>query len=127
MLTTGLLLTCNTIPVCAYKRNPGRDASNRYGPTGKLGNEYEPVSSVTVVRLSPVSVCVIVTSTPGKTAPVWSFTAPLTWAVDCPKTALQVRMQNRIASTTLMPMSLISSPTAVVQLARKAPGTQLPS
>src|SRR5207249_6472074 len=126
MLITGLLLTCNTIPVCAYKRNPGRDASNRYGPIGKFGSEYEPVSSVTVVRLSPVSVCVMVTSTPGKTAPVWSFTAPLTWAVDCPKTALQVRMHNRIASTTFMPMSLISSATAVVQLALQVPGLQLP-
>ena len=67
---TGLLLTCNTIPVCAYVRNPGRDASNRYGPMGRLGSKYEPVSSVTVVRISPVSVCVIVTSVPGNTAPV---------------------------------------------------------
>src|SRR5688572_2944568 len=50
---------------------------------GKFCNIYEPVSSVTAPRLVPVAVCVAVTSAPGRTAPDWSFTEPLIWAVAC--------------------------------------------
>ena len=49
----------------------------------------DPVSSVTVVRTTPVSVCVVVISTPGSTAPLESFTVPLTCAVACAQTGLQ--------------------------------------
>src|SRR2546425_7705189 len=44
---------------------------------------YDPVSSVTALRLTPVAVCVAVTSTPGRTAPLWSLTEPLICAVAC--------------------------------------------
>src|SRR5262247_3245607 len=36
-----------------------------------------------VLRAIPVSVCVAVISTPGRTAPLWSVTRPLNCAVDC--------------------------------------------
>ena len=49
-------------------RNPGRAASRRYGPKGRFEKRNEPVSLVTALRLMPVSVCVAVTSTPGRTA-----------------------------------------------------------
>src|SRR6266446_299003 len=39
----------------------------------------------------PVSVCVAVTSTPGNTAPLWSLTVPLIWAVAWAKSGLQPR------------------------------------
>src|SRR5690242_3322568 len=90
MLTEGLLLTCRMMPVCTNDRKPGKAASNLYGPNGKLGKVYDPVSFVTVCRLRPVSVCVAVISTPGKTAPLLSWTAPLTCAVACAKRLPQV-------------------------------------
>ena len=58
------------MPVCAYDRNPDNVASIRYGPMGRFGSTYEPLSLVTVVRTIPVSVCVAVTVTPGNTAPL---------------------------------------------------------
>src|SRR5258708_7519439 len=54
---------------------------------GRLGRRYEPVSFVTVLRLIPVFVCVTVTCTPGKTAPLGSLTEPLICAVACAHTA----------------------------------------
>ena len=56
-------------------------ASNRYGPVGRFGRTYEPLASVTTVRVAPVSVCVAVTVTPGSTAPLSSVTRPFIWAV----------------------------------------------
>ena len=53
---TTLVLTWSTMPVCTYVRNPGKPASNRYGPTGRFGNTYVPVSLLTVFREIPVSV-----------------------------------------------------------------------
>ncbi len=44
--------------------------SRRYGPTGRSGSRYAPSASVTVLRLSPVSVWVTVTSAPGSTPPL---------------------------------------------------------
>src|SRR5262245_59489600 len=58
---------------------------------------YEPVSSVTALRFTPVAVCVAVTSTPGRTAPVWSFTVPLICAVACAHTIAVPK--DRIMST----------------------------
>ena len=52
-------------------------ASRRYGPTGRFGSRNCPSASVTALRLRPVSVCVTVTSTPGSTPPLPSFTVPL--------------------------------------------------
>src|SRR5690242_20505165 len=43
---------------------------------------YAPVSFVTVVRVSPVSVWRTVTVTPGRASPPLSFTFPLIWAVE---------------------------------------------
>src|SRR5262245_7920337 len=56
---------------------------------------YEPVSSVTALRLRPVSVWLTVTSTPGKTAPDESLIVPLICAVDCAEAAkLMMRVRN---------------------------------
>jgi hypothetical protein len=45
--------------------------------------------------MAPVAVCVTATSTPGNTAPLWSFTVPLICAVEtaCAKT-LEVRAES---------------------------------
>ena len=43
---------------------------------------YEPVSSVTAVRVRPVSVCVTVIVTPGSARPPPSLTVPLICAVE---------------------------------------------
>src|SRR2546428_14182130 len=80
---TGFALTSSTIPVLANVRKPGSVTSNLYGPVGRLGNAYEPVSLLTTVRTRPVSVCVAVTSAPGNRAPLWSVTVPLICAVAC--------------------------------------------
>src|SRR5687767_4093064 len=80
---TGLLLTCSTTPVCVYVRNPASVASRRYGPMGRLSNEYAPASSVTASRLNPVSVWIATTVTPGNTPPLESATMPLICAVAC--------------------------------------------
>src|SRR6478672_4806185 len=92
---TGLLLTSNTMPVCTYVRNPGNATSNLYGPITRLGRTKEPASSEMVVRVTPVLVCVAVMSAPGNTAPVWSFTFPLIWAVACPQTFAELREKTR--------------------------------
>ena len=44
---------------------------------GDSGIRYDPSASVIALRLRPVSVCVTVTSTPGSTPPLPSFTVPL--------------------------------------------------
>ena len=72
--SVGFAPTCSTIPVCTYVRNPPSVASNRYGPTGRFCSTYDPVSSVTAVRVNPVSVWVTVTVTPGRARPAWSRT-----------------------------------------------------
>src|SRR5438128_9416381 len=84
---TGLALTSSTMPVCANVRKPGSTTSNLYGPVGRLGRTYDPVSLLTTVRIRPVSVCVAVISAPGNRAPLWSITVPLICAVACPHTA----------------------------------------
>src|SRR5205814_10539573 len=88
-LSCGLEFTSRTMPVCTYVRKPGNEASNLYGPMGRFGRTYDPVSFVTAVRAMPVSVCVAVISTPGRTAPLWSFTVPVIWAVPCAHTVAQ--------------------------------------
>src|SRR5213592_477003 len=65
---------------------------------------YEPVSSVTALRLVPVAVCVAVTSTPGRTAPVWSFTEPLIWAVACAQIIVAPNDIKRTAESAFAPM-----------------------
>jgi hypothetical protein len=55
---------------------PSSVTLNSYGPTGRFGRTYDPPESVTTLRESPVSVCVIVTVAPGSTAPVSSLTTP---------------------------------------------------
>src|SRR5437867_10476489 len=83
------------MPDCRNVRTPGRAASRRYGPTGRFVNTYDPVSFVTTLRLEPAAVCVAVTSTPGNTAPLGSFTVPLSWAVDCAKRTLDKHPTNQ--------------------------------
>src|SRR3989442_7299386 len=95
---TGLALTSSTIPVWANVRNPGNDASSRYGPIGRFDRTYEPVSLVTAVRVAAVAVCVAVISTPGKTAPVRSLAVPLICAVACAPTLLEVQAQTEHAT-----------------------------
>ncbi len=80
-LIAGVAPTWRTMPVCAKVRNPASIASSRYGPSGRFGSTYPPPSSVTVVRVKPVSVCVTVTVTPGSTPPLSSATLPLNCAV----------------------------------------------
>src|SRR5258705_4996367 len=65
---------------------------------------YEPVSSVTALRLAPVAVCVAVTSTPGRSAPVWSFTEPLIWAVACAQIIVAPNDIKRTAESAFAPM-----------------------
>src|SRR6266850_6009038 len=84
---TGFALTSRTMPVRATVRKPGSVTSSLYGPVGRLGRTYDPVSLLTTVRVRPVSVCVAVTSAPGKRAPLWSVTVPLICAVACAHTA----------------------------------------
>src|ERR1041385_8392090 len=88
------------MPVCTNVRNPGNAASKRYGPSGKFDRTYVPVSSVGMLRFKPVSVCVTETSTPGKTAPLWSFTVPLICAVDCAQAAVQIRTRHTNPTST---------------------------
>src|SRR5688572_13686995 len=71
------------MPVCTKVRKPDRDASRRYGPSGRFVRTYAPVSSVTLLRTTPVCVWVAVTVTPGSTPRDWSATLPLTCAVAC--------------------------------------------
>src|ERR1051325_8887586 len=61
---------------------------------------YDPVSSVGMLRFKPVSVWVAETSTPGKTAPLWSFTTPLICAVDCAHAAVQTRSRHTKPTST---------------------------
>jgi len=61
-----------------------------------LGRTYEPVSLLTTERVNPVSVSLAVTSTPGNTAPLWSMTVPLIWAVDCAQTIDEQLQSNQI-------------------------------
>src|SRR6266487_825945 len=95
-LITGASLTCSTRPVRTCDLKPGRFTSSRYGPTGRLGSVYEPFASVTVVRFKPVAVCVAVTSAPGSTPPLESFTMPVICAVD-PACAYNSTLESRIA------------------------------
>ena len=94
---TGLPFTCKTIPVCTNVRKPVSAASNRYGPSARFDNTYDPVSFVTAVRTTAVSIYVAVTSTPGSTAPVWSRTVPLSCAVACAHAELQLKIETNNA------------------------------
>src|SRR5438046_2418864 len=62
-----------------------------YGPTGRFGKRYAPVSFETVVRMAPVAVWVTLMSAPGNTAPLVSRTVPLICAVVCANAAAQKR------------------------------------
>src|SRR5262249_59430482 len=109
--TVGLLPTCNVMPVCTNVRNPGNAASRRYGPNGRLGKTYDPVSFVTVVRATLVSVCVTFTSTPGKTAPFISFTDPLIVAVLCAQPVAEIMVDTNRPMTTTITIRFIYPPT----------------
>src|SRR5262249_54786523 len=60
----------------------------------------------------PVSVCVIVISTPGKTAPLWSLALPPICAVACPNTIGQDRALIKSALETQKKIRLIYPPPA---------------
>src|SRR5205814_3565178 len=98
----GALPTLSTIPVWTNDRNPGSSASSLYGPSGRFGSTYDPVSFVTAVRATFVPVCVTLTSTPGRTAPLASFTAPLIAAVPCAQPVAQFTVNiNKPRATTI--------------------------
>src|SRR5262245_66395969 len=67
---------------------------------------YEPLSSLTALRLAPVAVCVAVTSAPGRTAPVWSFTEPLIWAVACAQVIVAANDKKTAVTSTLTPTQM---------------------
>src|SRR5215472_2978110 len=110
ILILGLSPTWRTIPDCAKVRKPGSDASNLYGPRGRFGRTYNPVSFATVMRLMPVSVCVAVTSTPGKTPPLESWTTPLIWAVACAQRPVHVINKSNTATKRFAAILLILPP-----------------
>src|SRR5678809_37849 len=97
------------MPFCTKVRNPPSAASNRYGPTTRFGRTKEPVSFDTVVRATPVSVCVAVTSTPGNTAPVWSLIVPLIWAVPCAQIEVELNVRIRHVSENHFMIGVIDS------------------
>src|SRR5919204_6878133 len=99
------------MPVCTNVRNPGNVASSLYGPTGKFGRMYAPVSLLTAVRLTPVSVCVAVISAPGKTAPLESVAVPLICAVACAHPSTQLRTEISNAKWTYLAIRFILPPT----------------
>src|SRR5207302_2374907 len=101
--------TSSTMPVWTNIRNPGNAADNLYGPTGRLGNIYAPVSLLITVRTWPVAVCVAVTSTPGKRAPDGSVTEPLICAVPCAQSDAENARINTTPNTYLS-VRFISSP-----------------
>jgi hypothetical protein len=84
------------MPVRSKVRKPCRDTCSLYGPVGRFGNRYAPVSSVTAVRVTLVSTCVTVTVTPGSTAPLSSRTAPLICAVACAQAADAARRMIKV-------------------------------
>src|SRR6185295_8201402 len=63
---------------------------------GRFCRTYDPVSLVIVIRAIPVPVCVAVISTPGRTAPLWSFAVPLIWAVAWAHTWLQFKIKTTV-------------------------------
>jgi hypothetical protein len=69
------------------------------GPVGRFGSTYAPFSLVTTLRVSPVSVWVTVTVTPGRTAPLSSATRPLSWAVDSCAHETALLRRNNIATS----------------------------
>ena len=106
---TGDALTWRTIPVWTYVPSPANAASSRYGPVGRFGMTYDPFSSVTMVRVNPVSVCVTVTVTPGGTPPLWSFTVPLNCAVAWARAAAAAsRIVNALITKVLRKRSITS-------------------
>src|SRR2546427_3024956 len=67
-----------------------------------------PISSLTVIRAVPLSVCVAVISAPGNTAPLWSLTVPLICAVaPCPAAVTQVIPESNDVSTRRVRMRFI--------------------
>src|SRR5207237_9975259 len=107
-----LALTSSTMPVWANVRKPGRTTSNLYGPVGRLGKTYVPVSLLMTVRARPVSVCVAVTSAPGNRAPLWSVTVPLICAVACAHTAghAAARIRQRLKRYLAVPLLALPPP-----------------
>ncbi len=67
-------------------------------------------SSVVTLRVSPVSVCVAVTVTPGSTAPLSSVTRPLNWAVESCAQAEVVVSRTVSAPTRVMKDRIVSTP-----------------
>src|SRR4029453_8529212 len=64
------------MPVCSNFLKPVSSALTRYAPSCSNGARYNPLSFVMTTRISPVSVFVTVTVTPGSTAPDSSVTVP---------------------------------------------------
>jgi hypothetical protein len=75
---------------------------------GRFGITQVPVSSVTTVRVNPVSVCVAVTVTPGSTALLSSVTRPFSAAVACAQAAVEDKSR-RSATTALRIVDMLDS------------------
>src|SRR5688572_7297078 len=71
---------------------------------------YPPLPSVTTLRAKPVSVCVTVTVTPGRTAPLSSRTVPLICAVACAQAVPPASMRINAAAKPLRKNSFIEFP-----------------
>src|SRR3954466_15857043 len=83
--------------------------SNRYGPVGRFGITYVPLSLVTTVRVKPVSICVTVTLTPGSTALLSSVTRPLSSAVACAHAGAVARRTSNAARHSSLTRFIASS------------------
>src|SRR6185503_821023 len=79
-LTDRVLPTASVMPVCSNGLKPCSFDTSLYGPTGRFVNTKPPSVPVTAVRVTPVSVWVTVTTTPGSAPPVPSITVPDNWA-----------------------------------------------
>jgi hypothetical protein len=98
------------MPVCEYVRNPWSIASSRYGPVGRFGSTYLPLSLVATLRVSPVSVWIAVTVTPGRTAPLSSVTRPLNCAVDSCAHATDAERKTVSAPTNVLGSPVMAYP-----------------
>src|SRR5262245_142537 len=67
-------------------RKPSSSLFTEYGPGGSAGRSNSPTSLLTVVRVALVDVFTTVMVTPGRTAPVESFTVPVMVPRVCAKT-----------------------------------------
>ena len=71
-----------TLPITSVL-NPLKEALSVYSAGSRLGNEYWPEGSLTVLRVAAVPLLRSVTAAPGIAAPVSSFTVPsrLAWLI----------------------------------------------